>query len=57
MLTEHEKNCIEILLKTVMLWRKGNCNRTFVMYANKILKKYDDFFVLMVQRKNHLLLS
>ncbi len=57
MLTEHEKNCIEILLKTVMLWGKGNCNRTFVMYANKILKKYDDFFVLMVQRKNHLLLS
>lgn len=51
MLTEHEKNCIEILLKTVMLWGKGNCNRTFVMYANKILKKYDDFFCIDGSKK------
>ena len=49
--TEHEKNCIEVLLKTVMLWVKGNCSRTFVMYANKILKKYDDFFCIDGSKK------
>lgn len=43
-LTEFEKDCIEVLLKTVMVYGKGNCNRTFMMYANRILEKYEENF-------------